>query len=247
MSLIKLQGVVIKTINLGENDKIITLITDKMGKIDVVVHGAKKAKSSFLASSQLFCYGEYVVYRGKELYTLSESTIIESFQKLLLDFDKLTYGSYFLELTETLSEKDVRNVTLLALLLKTLYILIHSDVDLKLLKLVFNYKAISISGYMPNIDTCTICRKSITKGYFNIENGGIVCPECGNIVRSQYKVNADLIMFLKAIKKIRLEELINMKYDNEIYLYTNNIIDNYIKYYLGKDFKTLNFINQINI
>ena len=100
MSLIKTQGIVLKEMNLAENDKIITILTDKLGKIDTVVHGAKSHKSKFMASTQPFCYGEYIFFSGKSMYTLSESNINESFQAILMDFDKLLYGSYMLELID---------------------------------------------------------------------------------------------------------------------------------------------------
>ena len=174
MSYIKTQGIVLKNINLGESDKIITLLSDKLGKIDAVAHGSRKSNSSLMASTQPFCYGEYMLYKGKSLYTLNQSSIIESFQQILLDFQKLMYGTYYLELVDNLLMKDIKNITMLALLIKTLYILINGDIDNELLKTAVNFKAISISGYMPEINCCVKCGDIVKKGYFSIKDGGIV-------------------------------------------------------------------------
>lgn len=245
MSLIKLQGVVLKNINLGESDKIITLYTDKFGKIDVVVHGARKTKSKFMASTQPFCYGEYVLYGGKNLYTLSQSSIIDSFQGLLMDLKSLSYGSYFLELIDNLNEKESKNVSMLALLLKTLYIMLNGEIDLDILRLTVEFKAISLSGYMPQIRACVKCNsKLINEGYFDIVNGGVRCIKCGNNFE-YYRLNFEEIQFLHILKNIKLENLRDIKYDIKVLIFIQDIITKYIKYHTGRDFHSLNLISKL--
>lgn len=245
LSLIKVQGIVLKSINLGENDKIITVYTDILGKIDMVVHGAHKPKSKFMASTQPFCYCEYVIFKGKSLFTLSESSINESFQGILQNLDKLAYGSYFLELVDALNEKDNKNVSILALLLKTLYILIHDEINLKLLRLVFDFKAISLSGYMPQVNYCIKCRVKIQdKGYFNIASGGVSCIDCKSS-SGTYFLNEEAIQFLQKIKLIKLEDLRNIKYDDKNLALLQTIFLNFIQYHTGKDFKSISFINKL--
>jgi DNA repair protein RecO (recombination protein O) len=245
LSLIKLQGVVLKSFNLAESDKIITIFTDKLGKVDVAVHGARKAKSKFMSSTQPFCYCEFVVYSGKNLYSLSESNITESFQSLLMDLDKLAYGSYFLEVIDNLTEKENKNVTILALLLKTLYILVHDEIDLRLLRFAFDYKAISISGFMPQINSCIKCREKVEdKAYFSIVEGGIVCAKCASS-KNQYPLNRDSIQFLHIIRNIKLEDLRNINYDEKTLSLLQGIFLNYIRYHTGRDFKSLGLISQL--
>lgn len=244
MSYIKIQGIVLKNMNLGESDKIITLLSDKLGKVDAVAHGSRKGSSSLMASTQPFCYGEYMLYKGKNLYTLSQSSIIESFQQVLLDFQKLMYGTYYLELTDNLVIKDVKNISMLALLIKTLYILINGDVDDELLKAAVNFKAISISGYMPEINCCVKCGNIVDSGYFSIENGGMVCFKCKD-KEYHYGINKDTLQILHTLKNIKLEDLRNIKYDRKNIEYVDKIITSYIIYYSEKDLKSLKILNQI--
>ncbi|MDF2673602.1 MAG: recO [Clostridiales bacterium] len=245
LSLTKVQGIVLKSINLGESDKIITIYTDILGKIDMVVHGARKQKSKFMASTQPFCYCEYVIFKGKNLYTLSESSINESFQGILLDFGKLIYGSYFLELVDGLSEKDNKNVSILALLLKTLYLLDSGNIDNKLLRLTFDFKAISLSGYMPQVNYCIKCRRKIQdKGFFSISEGGIACTECKSL-KSSYILNEEAIQLLHKIKLIKLEDLRNIKYEDKVLALLQNIFLSYIQYQTGREYKTLSLIKNI--
>lgn len=245
LSLIKTQGIVLKYINLGESDKIITLLTDKLGKVDVVAHGAKSHKSKFMASTQPFCYGEYILYKGKSLYTLSQSSINESFQTILMDFDKLIYSSYILELIDNLTEKDAKSISLLALLLKTLYIITHDEVNIEIIILVVEFKAIALSGYLPQLKYCLHCKCEVIEGYFSIKNGGVICNHCCNTIHSDYKVDAIEIKYLQTIKNIKLEDLNKFSYDPEKIEYIKLIMKNYIMYHCDRKFKSLNIINQL--
>ena len=246
LSLTKVQGIVLKSINLGESDKIITVYTDTLGKIEMVVHGARKPKSRFMASTQPFCYCEFVVFKGKSLYTLSESAIIESFQEILQNLYKIAYGSYFLELVDVLNEKENKNVSILALLLKTLYLLTHDEINIKLLRFAFDFKAISLSGYMPQVNYCVRCRKKIQdKGYFSITEGGVGCIDCKNLIKNCYSLNEVAIEFLQKIKLIKLEDLRNIKYEDKNLALLQNIFLNYIQYHTGRDFKSLSLISKI--
>lgn len=127
---------------------------------------SKKNKSKLLHLTQQFCYGEYIITKGKNLYTLSSGSLVESFQNIIQNYDKLIYGSYFLEFVEKVSEKENKNVYLLALLLKTLYVLDSEFVKFDLLKIVFDFKIISLIGYTPQVLRCVKCGNTNFNGSF---------------------------------------------------------------------------------
>lgn len=245
MPLIKTRGIVIKVTNLGEGDKIITLFTDRLGKIEAVVHGARKAKNKFMSSSQIFSYCEYVLYKGKSLYTVSQAEIVESFQVLLSDLYTLTYGSYIIELANVLSQNDEANLDLFLLILKTLYLMTDSDIDRELLIRAFEIKSVSISGYMPILDVCSICRKEQNNYYFSTKYGGIICEECLGSDNSAFKINCDTLNVMRYLTKSGIERVRTIKVSKSVKKEMKKILKNYIKYYLEKEFKSLEFLDDI--
>ncbi len=58
----RVQGIVIRSMDYGEGNKIITLFTRELGKMSVVARGAKKVKSRYGSSAQLFTYGDYLFF-----------------------------------------------------------------------------------------------------------------------------------------------------------------------------------------
>ncbi|KMT21658.1 DNA repair protein RecO [Clostridium cylindrosporum] len=245
MSFVKVQGVVISARNINDSDKIITLLSDKLGKIDIVANGCRKPKSRFMASVQMFCYGEYVLTTGKNLHTLKESNILESFQGIILNLDKVAYGSYFLELIDNLIEKDMKNVHLLALTLKTLYILLHGDISLlPLLRVTFDFKAISLAGYMPQVFRCVNCGDSNGPYVFSAASGGILCKKC--VDTKELTLTAQELNLLQTLKNIKLEDLHNLNVSSVLVMNIQNMISFYIRNYIEREFKSLQLLKVLS-
>ena len=245
MPLEKVQGLVIKSCNIGESDKILTILSDKLGKIDAVAHNCRKPKSKLMAVSQLFCFGEYILFKGKSLYTINDASINESFQKILLDYNKIIYASYFAELIDYIAPYETKNVIILSLFVKTLFILSEDeDINIELLRFAVDFKAISIAGYMPNIKSCTKCRRPIKSGNFSIEDGGLICKDC-NTKYKVYEISKESFEFLYIIKNIKLENLRNINYNAKMLNYLQNIFTKYIEYNLERKFKSIEMIKKL--
>lgn len=179
LSLHKTNAVVIKTKEFKENDKLVWLYTDKLGKITTIAKGSRKSKSKFLSLTLPLCYGEYVIFKGKSLYNMQEGKIINSFQGLLNNFDKLTYSSYICELIDICVEEGEVNQGLFREFLTCMYLLNTDALDYELLIRSFELKILRATGYGLTLDSCSICKKKIgISNYISLSHYGGVCEEC---------------------------------------------------------------------
>ncbi|WP_160671592.1 DNA repair protein RecO [Clostridium sp. C8-1-8] len=179
MSILETNAVVIKAQDFKENDKLIWLFTEKLGKIAVIAKGAKKNKSRLFSITLPLCYGQYVVFKGKNLYTLSEGRITSSFQGLLNNLEKLTYSSYICELIDICVTDEEDNRQLFKDFVTCLYLLNTDALDYELLVRSFELKLLKATGYGLNLENCAYCKKSITTAsYINLSYYGGVCEDC---------------------------------------------------------------------
>ena len=93
-------GMIIKAVPIGEYDRRLVLLTKERGKITAFARGARKPNSRFVASTNLFCFGTFKLYAGRDSYTLSETEISNYFEDLRMDFEGAYYGMYFLEIAD---------------------------------------------------------------------------------------------------------------------------------------------------
>ena len=154
MDFINLKGIVVRTINTGEADKYIDVFTDKLGKVTIYVKGARSNKTRNLVGTQLLNYCDYVLYQKKDKYYISSCELIESFYGLRNDIVLLTYASHFLDIVNSVICENECQVTLLKLLLNTLYILSKGSKNPKLINIIFELRLLKILGYEPYTKGC---------------------------------------------------------------------------------------------
>ena len=215
LSIFETKAVIIKAQDFKENDKLVWFYTEKLGKIAAVVRGAKKSKSKFLSLTLPLCYGEYMLYKGKNLYALQEGKIINSFQGLLNNLHKLTYSSYLCELIDIACADSEVNIELFKNLVTTLYLLNTDAIDYELLVRSFELKLLKYTGYNLTLDNCSVCRKKISSSnYISLSYYGGICDECTKehgLFISKGAYNA-----LRFLKSMNVDKLYRLNLSNEM-------------------------------
>ena len=114
--LLKAESIVIRTMDYGETNKILTLYTKEFGKIGVMARGAKRPKSRLSSISQLFTYGSYLFQKSPGLGVLNQGEIIDTFRSVRADLTVTSYAVYVLELFDKLTDERVPSTSLFDLL-----------------------------------------------------------------------------------------------------------------------------------
>ena len=94
---VKLTGIVLKTVPIGDYDRRVVILTKERGKISAFAKGARKPNSRLVAAASPFAFGEFKLYEGRSSYNIMEADIRNYFEALRDDFAAACYGMYFLE------------------------------------------------------------------------------------------------------------------------------------------------------
>ena len=199
----KTKGLVIREQTVGESDKLITVLTADYGLIKAFVRKAKTIKSQNLSVTSLFAYSEFSLYRSREAYVVDNATPIEVFFDLRGDIQTLSLAQYFAQATYFMASEEQPAPEMLRLLLNSLRLLCKGEKSHMLIKSAFEFRLMTLSGYMPDILACYRCGEYETDiMYFDIDEGCIYCKDC-------YRNNA-IEVPLTVIKAIRFICLVDM-------------------------------------
>lgn len=177
MNNIEVKGLVIRTTDIRESDRLITVFTEELGVVSAMARGARSLKSRKMSSTMQFCYSSFVLYKRGEHYQIKESELIESFFGLHSSIEGLALATY---ITEVISDVAVAQpeTELLRLALNSLYAISEKKCSLDKIKAAFEIRAASIIGFMPEVLACSVCGEKSGEFYFEIMGGTVKCYSC---------------------------------------------------------------------
>ena len=203
MGIIKTKGIILAQNNMGDYDKMCTLLTPDLGKIGCSAKGARKPKSTLMAGTQFLCFGDFLIYKGASSYNINSCEPIEIFYNLRLDIDKLTYASKVAKIVNDVTDENQNTYRILQLTLNTIYMLSETEKDMEFILSIFKIRLLSILGFRPVIDKCVNCKTKEKLRYFSFKNSGFKCEACGRQDKGAMEISDTTI---KAIRYIILSD-----------------------------------------
>ncbi|MBQ8372160.1 MAG: DNA repair protein RecO [Clostridia bacterium] len=175
--LYEVKGLVLRTTDIGDTDRMITLYTESMGIVSAMAKGARSLKSRKMAAAQQFCYSSMVLFEQGDKLWVREASLIESFFDLRSSIEGLALAGYIVEVIGTVATAE-GDKELLRLALNSLYAISSARFDLNKVKAAFEIRTAAHIGFMPDVLGCARCGVGTGEFFFNIMAGAIECADC---------------------------------------------------------------------
>ncbi len=241
---IALTGMVLSAVPVGEYDKRIVLLTKERGKISAFARGARRPNSPLIAASNPFSFGTFEAYEGRSSYTIVKADISNYFRELAADSEGAYYGFYFMEIADYYARENTDEIHMLKLLYQSLRALMSPNLDNRLVRRIFELKAMVVNGEYPNVFSCPKCGKEEGLQYFHVESGGTVCEACGSKMTGGRKLDKSTLYTLQYIITSKVEKLFTFKVSCGVLNDLAQIMDEYMAFYIDKEFHALQVLKE---
>lgn len=242
----KIEGVVIRTQDYQETNKIITIFSGKLGKFSALARGAKKPKSRMAALAQPFIQGEFLVYVNKKgLSTIQQGDVIQSNRKIREDIKKTAYASYIAELTNKLLDEKEPNAFIYQQFMLTLE-WIHEHDKAIIPMLMYELKLYEKAGFAPVVHACVNCGRKSIHYKFSIQEGGLLCPACMKLDEKAVPLTETLAKLLYVFLHVGLDRVGQISVSAENEQMYRNLLDQYYDAYGHYQLKSRRFLKQID-
>jgi DNA repair protein RecO (recombination protein O) len=186
-------GVVLRTMRLGEADKVVTLVTQGRGKVRAVAKGVRKTKSRFGGRLEPLSHVSLQLYEGRNLDTITQVEGIDHFRAIREDLDRLAQATTMLEVVDHLVQEGEQNPRLYQMLLGALRTLEAAPSPLVVPS--FFWKLLAHEGFRPLLDECASCGSATDLVAFDLNEGGTLCRNCARGTR----ITAEALSLLRRI------------------------------------------------
>ena len=171
---ISVMGMVLTAMPISDYDKRITILTKERGKITAFAKGARRPGSQLLAATNPFAFGEFELFEGRSSYNLTKASIQNYFRELVTDLDAASLGFYFMEFAEYFCQENNDERQMLKLLYQSLRALTSAAYDKRLVRFIFELKAMAVNGEAPNVFSCVRCGEKENLRWFMTRRGGCI-------------------------------------------------------------------------
>jgi DNA repair protein RecO (recombination protein O) len=242
------KGLVLRVTDYNDRDALLTILTEKHGKLTVKARGLRRKNSPLIAPCQLLAYGEFTLFEYRGMYTVNEAASVELFQSLRRDLVKLSLGTYFAQAAEVLALEDLPNPELLSLVLNCLHALSKLREPVAKVKAVFELRSACLSGYEPDLFGCHGCGDQ-NPGLFDISAGLLECVNCRNPESKGIRmpVNPSVLEAMRYICLCSPKKLFSFQVGDQTLELLSQVTESYLTTQLERGFSTLDFYKSLLI
>jgi DNA repair protein RecO (recombination protein O) len=252
MSSYSTPAIVLRKVDFGDYDLVITFFTLQEGKITAIAKSAKKSTKRFAGILELFS-ALNVVYstgRRKGLPILQEATLKYPFSSIRTSMLKTAYASYWAQLINEWMESGQKQVEIYELFQYILRKLDSCQTSEAALSILFQMKFITLSGLAPNLGQCSICHIEVekikeTRVQFDFSKGGILCDGCASKTSRKTFLSKGIIKQLLWIEKGDLVKAVRVRFSSDALKEGSEFLETFVPYHLGKEPRSLKFLQQI--
>ncbi len=242
----KTEAIILKHINLGEADRIVTLYTPNMGKIRAVARGVRKTKSRLGGHVEPLTHCSVMLSRGRNLETISQSQVIESFLPVRNDLQLTVQSIYLIELTDAFTLEHIENYPVYKLLLDALHHL-NKTQQMKLLFRYFEMQLLGHLGYRPELHECLNCRVRVEPvvNSFSASGGGILCPNCTHTEPVARSISVNALKVLRLLQRGEYTTASQLRINHNLSRELSDTLQGYIRYLLERELRSTGFLKRL--
>lgn len=234
----KTNGIILKRQNFGEADRIVTIMTEDLGKVRAIAKGVRKTLSKMAGHLEPFCLTRLELAEGRNLNVICGAEVKEPFLEIRNDLAKTSLSFYMAEIIDQMTEEAEPHKEIFYLLQSVLE---HAnDAQEPLLISYFELNFLEQMGFRPELFNCLKCNSEIEDAvnHFDYIHGGLVCGECGGA----NPVSARAIKVLRLFLKHDFATIKKIKVDEDLISEIQKITNRYLKHIHQQDFKSERFV-----
>lgn len=252
MPLFKTDAVVVRSLNYGESDKILTFFTRDFGKLRGIAKGARRSRKRFQNVLSLFSHLRLIFFdrEGAGLVRAESGDLLHSFPGIREDLRKICYGNYYLELVDEMAGEREKNEEVFDLLLSFLSGL-ETAVPQEGLLRMFEIRALSLFGYRPDMERCGACKKGWEElrespsVFFSAERGTLFCGRCSKPWNGLIPLSLGTARVIDEISRTDLEKMHRIRFTSQALSESREVLSRFILFHLGKDLKSLKALAEL--
>ncbi len=248
MGIVEATGIITREVKYGDSSRILTILTEELGKISVLAGGVRSNKSGLLTATQLFSYGEFNLFKSREksLYKINNGATLNSFSGLRGSLTQMAYASYFCEIANSIIQEESPDPEQLRLLLNALFMLQDEKLPLEQIKAVYEFRTLAIQGLLPPLNLCSVCGEAESLTFFKPAENSALCKKCADKeVSTVIETGTSILGAISYISNAEPKKIFAFRLSDNSLSYLSRLGEYCLELHLEKHLKTLDYLKNV--
>lgn len=237
--LYRVEGVVLRRRDLGEADRILTVFTDRLGKISVVAKGTRRTQSRLAGHLEPFSRTSLLIAKGRNLDIVTQASLIEPFKHLRANEALIAYAGYFADLVDQFTVEGQESHRAYDLFIESLAEL-DQDLDPFVISTYFELAMLALMGFQPEIYKCIGCGRDLTPEIngFSLA-GGVLCPDCRAVEPRAEDISVNALKYFRLLERGNLRTALRLRLAPELRREIDHLLRGYVGFVLEREPRSL--------
>lgn len=236
----------LRRMDLGEADRLLTLFTPDEGKVRAIAKGVRRPGSRKSGHLEPFARTRLLLARGRNLDIITQAEAIDLYPGLRGDLERLGAAAYVVELLDRFTVQEGDSRAPYDLLIGALEQL-EAGAALAPLCRYYELRLLDIVGYRPELFYCVECESEIQAEdqFFSSGQGGVLCPRCGQGHREASRIGLPALKVLRHYQRSEYPAAVAPSVRAEVHAELENLMEAYLTYLLERRLNAPRFMRRV--
>jgi DNA repair protein RecO (recombination protein O) len=246
--LYRLSAIVLRRRDMGEADRVLTVLSHDRGKLTLLAKGVRRQASRKAGHIEPFTVVELLVARGRTFHLVTQAETIAAHRRLREDLWLSAWAYYVAELADAFTQDEDPHDLLFDLLHVTLDRL-DTGVEPALVVRYFELHLLGLAGYQPQLFRCLQCNQALLPevNFFSLERGGVLCPRCGANEAGTVALPLSSLKVLRFLQSRSWEQVSGLHLSAPVAHHVEDLLGRFIAHHLEHSVRSAAFLEKLRL
>jgi DNA repair protein RecO (recombination protein O) len=246
--LYKTEAIVLRSMNLGEADRVLTVLTPRLGKLRVIAKGVRRTRSRLGGGLELFGNVQLVLAVGRTFDVVTGVSLEDPHLGLRNDLHSTAAAWYLVELADRFCEGAADSYAAFMLLGQSLSGLdAGGAVSREVIARWFELHLLDVMGFRPELSQCLECGAEVVPdgNFYSPVGGGVLCPSCGSGALAARRISPDALKVLRHLQRSELVDVLRLTLATPLHREVERLLHATVSAVLERELRTRDFFEEV--
>ena len=247
--LYKTEGIVLRSMDLGEADRVLTVLTPRLGKLRVIAKGIRRPRSRIGGGLEPFSDVHLVLAVGRTFDVVTQAALEDPHLGLRNDLHSTAAAWYLVELADRFCEGSADAHAAFQLLAQGLAALDASpeQVSREVVARWYELHLLGEMGFRPELSQCLVCGAPIEPegNAYSPVGGGVQGPECADGALGARPISSDALKVLRHLQRSELTAVLRLQLPAGVHREAERLLHDTISAVLERELRSRDFLDEV--